>query len=242
MSVNFRTDMAVDLVDITNAEDHIVAAAARISTGAIAGNPRFATPESEAGGELAGLINYLMKHRHGSPFEHAVFTFRIEIPLFVARELHRHRIASYNEQSGRYSKMLPDFYVPTIDRPLVNAGTSARPELVAGKEELYEDVLTSLQVVSSNTWVMYESLLDKGVANEVARMLLPLNIYTSMYMTINSRSLMNLLSLRIRSDENTYDTRPQLEIQQMAEKMAFFFEQKMPLTFEAFRKNGRVAP
>lgn len=234
--VKFRNFVTVDLVDITNAEDHIVAAAARISTGVVAG-------QSSESSELAGLINYLMKHRHGSPFEHASFTFRIEIPLFVARELHRHRIASYNEQSGRYSKMLPEFYVPGNDRPLINSGTSARPELTASEDEgLHFFVEDHLIDNANQAWVRYEDMLDKGVANEVARMVLPVNIFTSMYMTINARSLMNLLSLRIRHDENQYDTRPQLEIQMMAEQMAVFFEQKMPLTFAAWSKNGRVAP
>ena len=240
--IEFRSDMVADLVDITNAKDHIVASAARISTGAIAKNPRFATPESEAGGELAGLINYLMKHRHGSPFEHAVFTFRIEIPLFVARELHRHRIASYNEMSGRYSKMLPEFYVPNNLRPLVNGGSSARPELVHGSGSQFELVSDALRASSLWSWVKYQELLNAGIANEVARMVLPVNIYTSMYMTVNARSLMNLLSLRIRHDENQYDTRPQLEIQMMAEQMEDHFAKLMPLTHAAWVKNGRVAP
>ena len=238
----FSNEMVVDLVDITNAEDHIVAAAARISTGAVANNPRFATPESEAGGELAGLINYLMKHRHGSPFEHSVFTFRIEIPLFVARELHRHRIASYNEMSGRYSKMKPVFYVPHVSRPLVNGGSSARPELVYGTSNQAVLVRDNIQATANTAWIMYQELLSAGIANEVARMVLPVNIYTEMYMTVNARSLMNLLSLRIRHDDNQYDTRPQLEIQMMAEQMEDIFKAKMPLTWEAWSKNGRVAP
>ncbi len=240
--ITFRSDMVADLVDITNAEDGIVAAAARISTGAIAQNPRFATPESEAGGELTGLINYLMKHRHGSPFEHAVFTFRIEIPIFIARELHRHRIASYNEMSGRYSKMEPEFYLPDSFRPLVNGGTSARPELVHGVKPQTDLVQEAIRASSLWSWVKYQELLNAGIANEVARMVLPVNIYTQMYMTINARSLMNLLSLRIRHEDNQYDTRPQYEIQLMAEEMEVHFRDKMPLTHAAWNRNGRVAP
>lgn len=237
--ITFRSDMVADLVDITNAEDHIVAAAARISTGAIASNQ---STEHETQAELAGLINYLMKHRHGSPFEHAVFTFRIEVPIFIARELHRHRIASYNEMSGRYSKMLPEFYLPDGFRPLINEGTSARPELVHGVLPQTTLVRGVIRENSKHSWARYQELLSGGIANEVARMVLPVNIYTQMYMTVNARSLMNLLSLRIRHDENQYDTRPQYEIQLMAEKMEVHFRDKMPLTHAAWEKNGRVAP
>lgn len=241
MAVNFRTDMVAELVDITNAEDQIVASAARISTGSVANNAGWGAKDTKDE-SLPGLINYLMKHRHGSPFEHAVFTFRIEIPLFVARELHRHRIASYNEQSGRYSKMLPDFYVTPLDRPLINTGSSARPSFERANGNLAHETNMALKHNAIDTWAQYEALLGLGVANEVARMVLPVSIYTSMYMTVNARSLMNLLSLRIRDENNSYDTRPMLEIQKMAEQMEIHFARKMPLTHEAWHKNGRVAP
>lgn len=123
-AILFRSDVTVQLVD-ANASDKSVAMSARISTGGAS--------VDEA--KDAGLINYLMRDRHGTPFEHNSFTFRIEAPIFVFREFMRHRIASYNEESGRYKELDPVFYIPDVERKLIQIGKTGAYEFVAGDDE-----------------------------------------------------------------------------------------------------------
>ena len=119
--IKYRSDMTVELVQ-SMGSDEMVAMSARVSTGAGA-----STPEKDA-----GLINYLMRDRHGSPFEHNAFTFYIEAPIFVFREFMRHRIASYNEESGRYKELEPVFYVPDMKRKLIQKGKPGAYEFELG--------------------------------------------------------------------------------------------------------------
>ena len=231
MKMQFRDDMTVQLIQ-SMASDEAVTLAARVSTGATQ-----TTPEKEA-----GLINYLMRDRHGSPFEHNAFTFYIEAPIFVFREFMRHRIASYNEESGRYKELSPVFYVPSTERKLVQQGKPGAYVFVEGDEEQHKAVHDALVDSSTAGYAEYVWLLSKGVAREVARMSLPLNIYSSMYVTMNARSLMNFLSLRTQREGTHFPSFPQREIEMVAEKMEEFFAEKMPLTYEAFNKNGRVTP
>ncbi len=206
--------------------------AARVSTGAGS-----STPEKDA-----GLINYLMRDRHGSPFEHNAFTFYIEAPIFVFREFQRHRIASYNEESGRYKELKPVFYVPDLERPLVQVGKPGAYEFEEGTHFQYATVVAGVQGTCSQAWADYQSMLNAEVAREVARIVLPLNIYSSMYVTMNARALMNFLSLRTSREGTHFPSFPQREIEMVAEQMETFFAEQMPLTYEAFNKNGRVAP
>jgi flavin-dependent thymidylate synthase len=130
--VVLRSDMRVELVD-SMGDDTSVVRAAKVST-AGQGAARYVQHEQAAD----GLIGYLMRNRHGSPFEHTAFTFYVEAPIFVWREIMRHRIASYNEESGRYRKLEPVFYVPAASRPVRQGGTSAHPRLTAGTEAQHE--------------------------------------------------------------------------------------------------------
>jgi thymidylate synthase (FAD) len=190
----------------------------------------------------AGLINYLMRDRHGSPFEHNAFTFYIEAPIFVFREFMRHRIASYNEESGRYKELEPVFYIPARDRKLIQVGKPGAYVFEQGTEDQWEDVNLSTQHICNKAYYEYQALLDTGIAREVARMVLPVNIFSSMYVTMNARSLMNFLSLRTQREGTHFPSFPQREIEMVAEKMEEFFAEKMPITYESFNKNGRVAP
>jgi len=229
--IKLLVDVEVKLID-SMASDISVTRSAQVSV----------KGENKPGTDTPRLINYLMSARHGSPFEHSTFTWFVKAPIFVFREFHRHRIASYNEMSGRYTELLPEFYMPRGERPLINVGTSARPEFESGDEMMYAD-LQELVIESYVTaWDNYRSLLDLGVANEVARMVLPVGIMSQMYVTINARSLMNFLSLRIDSPDASVRTRPQYEIQLVAEKMEQDFKNLMPHTWEAWNTNGRVAP
>lgn len=190
-----------------------------------------------------GLINYLMREKHGSPFEHNAMTFFVKAPIFVFREFHRHRVGfSYNEMSGRYTKLEPEFFVPGPERPLVNVGTSARPEMAPGSEEDYLVTRSVLEQSAKDAWARYEVLLARGVAKEVAREVLPVNIASQMFVTCNARSLMNFLSLRTHEPEAAHVSRPQYEIEQVAREMEAYFATAFPGTHACFDKHGRVAP
>ena len=231
--VTFRSDMTVTLID-SMGSDASVAMAARVSTG---GNTGDIDPSKDA-----GLINYLMRDRHGSPFEHNAFTFFVEAPIFVFREFMRHRIASYNEESGRYKELTPVFYVPSPERKLLQVGKPGAYTFEEGNS--YQKTVTPVVIKGSSgeSYESYQDLLNAGVAREVARMVLPVNIYSSMYVTMNARSLMNFLSLRVVSTGSAYPSFPQREIEMVAEQMESIFAEKMPVTYACFIKNGRVAP
>ncbi len=181
------------------------------------------------------LIQYLIKHRHGTPFEHATFQFSVQAPLFVRSEWHRHRMASYNEVSGRYVKYEPEFYIPNKFR--IQSKNNKQGSEFPSEPLLDWNKFASNEVANavSVAYEFYESLLERGVAKEMARMVLPSNLYTRFYVTINARSLMNFLSLRAAEDA-------QWEIRQYANAMVDMFEEKMPLTAKAWRLNNFIAP
>jgi thymidylate synthase (FAD) len=183
-----------------------------------------------------------MRDRHGSPFEHNSMTFYVQAPIFVFREFMRHRIASYNEESGRYRELRPVFYVPDADRRLVQTGKPGAYEFTPGSAEQSALVEQQTMTASRLAFEAYQRMLEAGVAREVARIVLPLNIYSSMYVTMNARSLMNFLSLRTRRPESHFPSFPQREIEMCAEKMEELWAALMPLTHAAFEANGRVAP
>jgi thymidylate synthase (FAD) len=228
--ITFRSDVTVELIN-SMASDAAVTMAARVSTGA-----------SSDSSKDAGLINYLMRDRHGSPFEHNAFTFYIEAPIFVFREFMRHRIASYNEESGRYKELEPVFYVPGEDRKLKQVGKPGAYVFEDGDYEQKAMVGPSMRRVCTESYDSYKKMLEKGIAREVARAVLPVSTYSSMYVTMNARSLMNFLSLRTTREGTHFPSFPQREIEMVAEKMEEFFAEKMPVTYETFNKNGRVAP
>lgn len=188
------------------------------------------------------FINALMKGRHGSPFEHCTFTFFVEVPIFIAREWFRHRMSSFNEMSGRYSELIPKFYVPNEERKMVNKGTKMKPEFVADQYGASDEFRKDLKFEALADWNSYALALKSGIAPEVARMVLPVNIYTQFYWTVNARALMNFISLRVESDASTFKSYPQIEIQMAANIVEEIFKEHMPLTHEAFVANGRVAP
>lgn len=231
-----RCDVDVDLMQHMGSDSAIVAAA-KVSTKGAASVEEF---DSEAG---AGLINFLMKNRHGTPFEHNAMTFFISAPIFVFREFHRHRIGwSYNEESGRYKQLDPVFYVPGSDRNLVQVGKPGHYEYVPGTAAQSLDQAQRMAAAYHAAYDAYEAALEAGIAREVARATLPVAIYSSMYATCNARSLMAFLSLRTKHPESTFPSFPQREIEMVAEKMESLFAGLFPLTHEAFCKHGRVSP
>lgn len=243
--IQIRDYFDVDLVDGMGS-DSSICRAARVSTiGA-------ASLDSDAD---AGLIGYLMRNRHGSPFEHGAMTFRITCPIFVWREFMRHRIGfSYNEESGRYKMLDGVFYIPAWQhynkdsiqwvpgRPMVQVGKNGHYQFERGPKELWEDSRVQLTESYERSWAAYQLQLELGVAKEVARMCLPVATYSTAYVTCNPRSLMAFLSLRRDDERAAYPSKPQWEIEQVARNMEEHFAELFPLTLDAFNMAGRVSP
>lgn len=229
--VKMLSEVSVDLIDFMGG-DHRVVQAAKVSTQGA---------ESASADAQAGLIRYLIKNRHASPTEHSYFTFLTKAPIFVSREAIRHRMSNINEQSGRYMELSPEFYTPGPDRNLVQIGKTGDYKFDHGSPEQHDLVEDALVEQCESAWVAYQEMINAGVAKEVARMVLPLNIYTSWYQTFNARSLMNFLSLRTTNPDATIKSSPQREIEMVAEKMEKHFEDKMPITYKAWNDNGRKA-
>jgi thymidylate synthase (FAD) len=181
-----------------------------------------------------GLIRFLMRDHHGSPFEHGYFRFIVKAPLFVVREHHRHRAGhSYNEWSGRYSKMEAEFYVPDYVRTQVGkpGAYSFEPVDAAVREKTQKEIEQNAR----RAFATYERLLEEGVAKEVARAVLPLSTYTKYFWSCNPRSLMHFCSLRNHESA-------QFEIREYARAAESFLAKIMPVTHAAFVAAGRVAP
>lgn len=178
------------------------------------------------------LVEYLLAHSHHTPFEHSVFQFHVKLPIFVARQWMRHRMASYNEVSARYTEVQEEFYVPAEFRvqDRINRQGSLKSGALDNKR-LLEIYTKSLDA----SYAAYRSLLENGVAREMARMALPVAQYTQFHWTVNARSLMNFLSLRM-------DSHAQLEIREYAGAIAEIFKARMPWTWEAFIKTNAKKP
>lgn len=236
--IDFKNAPEVTLVD-HHGDDAAVVAAARVSVvGEQAAESEGADPE-----EHRGLIRYLMAHRHGTPFEHNSVTFRVAAPIFVFREWHRHRVPwSYNEESGRYKQLDPVFHIPARDRPLVNAGTSARPKMVPGDESQHSRLVTRMKAQYRAAYAVYEESLADGVAKEVAREVLPVGIFSTMYATANLRGILHFLGLRVHDPLATFPSFPQYEIQQAALQVEEIVARLFPISYACFIDAGRVAP
>lgn len=182
------------------------------------------------------FINFLMVNRHGTPFEHCSVTFHVKAPIFVFREWHRHRIASINEMSGRYTVLPEEWYVPARDdiRHQVGKPGSYTFERVEDDEQA-EHIRQTIDDSAWTAFKSYQYMLDQGIAKEIARLVLPVNTYSMMYWTVNPRSLMNFLSLRNAETA-------QREIRYYAEVIEGIFSELMPVTAHSFIANGRIAP
>jgi thymidylate synthase (FAD) len=235
--ITFTSQMTVELIKHA-ASDADVIWAARVST---KGEQSLADVNADPE-RSAGLINYLMRDRHGTPFEHSSMTFYVHAPIFVFREFMRHRTFSYNEESGRYRQLDPVFYVPGHERKLVQTGKPGAYVFSDGTPEQHALVTEATQAAYRQSYAAYLEMLDAGIAREVARTVLPVGLYSSMYATCNARALMNFLSLRVKHPEAAFPSFPQREIEMVAEQMEEIWAGLMPLTHAAFERNGRVCP
>ncbi|MEV8346215.1 FAD-dependent thymidylate synthase [Streptomyces niveus] len=235
---SFRSEVTVDLVKHT-AGDSDVLWAARVSTAGEQSLEELSKDPERS----KGLINFLMRDRHGSPFEHNSMTFFISAPIFVFREFMRHRVGwSYNEESGRYRELQPVFYVPDASRKLVQEGRPGKYVFVDGTQEQQDLTERAMTESYRQAYEAYQEMLSAGVAREVARAVLPVGLYSSMYATCNARSLMHFLGLRTQHEAAKVPSFPQREIEMVGEKMEEQWARLMPLTHAAFNGNGRVAP
>jgi thymidylate synthase (FAD) len=195
----------------------------------------FARRRDEMDASDEGLIRFLMRDRHGTPFEHNAFRFHIRCPIFVAREWFRHRIGSFNEFSMRYAKATDEFYVPAAEDVRTQVGKPGAYSFEPVDPGVAEQTRDELRAVYDAAFAAYERLVDLGVARELARAVMPVGAYTEFYWTVNARALMNFLSLRNAEFA-------QREIRRYAEAVEVFLAEKMPVTHEAFVASGRIAP
>jgi thymidylate synthase (FAD) len=195
----------------------------------------FARRKEEMDESDEGLVRFLMRDRHGTPFEHNCFRFHVRAPIFVAREWFRHRVGSFNEFSMRYARATDDFYVPEAEDVRSQVGKPGAYSFEPVDPELAERTREELQAVYETAYATYQRLVEEGVARELARSVLPVGAYTEFYWTVNARALMNFVSLRAA------DT-AQREIRRYAEAVERFFAEHMPVTHSAFVAAGRVAP
>lgn len=234
--IQLRSEITVELVDHT-ADDAAVVRAARVSTAGEA-----AQYEGRSAADQRGLIGYLVRARHGSPFEHNSMTFLVHAPLFTVRHLMRHRTWSFNEESARYRDVAPVFYVPDETRFLRQEGKPGHYRYVPGSEADRKQLLSSTRRSYETAFEEYTRLLDTGISRELARMVLPVSTFSAVYATCNARSLMHFLGLRTHRADATYVSHPQREIEIVAERMEEEWSRLMPLTHEAFAAAGRVCP
>ena len=234
IDIQFTDTITVEVID-SNFSDARVCVAARTSTaGADASDD-----------EQFGLINALLRDRHGTPFEHMTATFRVTAPIFVWREHHRHRAGfSYNEESGRYKQLDPVFYWPGDDRPIAKVVGTKNMDYVLqyGTEQQRNLLLESIRDACSVSYWHYVQMLEAGVVREVARMVLPVNIMSTCVVTCNARSLMHFLSLRQRHDDAKFPSKPQFEINLVADGYEQLLAEDAPMVHRSFVDNGRVAP
>ena len=179
-----------------------------------------------------GLVRFLMRDRHGTPFEHNAFRFHIRAPIFVVREWMRHRVGSFNEFSMRYAKATSDFYVPDADDVRSQVGKPGAYSFEPVDAELAEQTREELQAVYDQAFETYERLVEAGVARELARSVMPVGAYTEFYWTVNARALMNFVSLRASETA-------QREIRRYAEAVEVFLADTDAGDARGIRRRGQ---
>jgi thymidylate synthase (FAD) len=208
------------------ADDISVVNSARVS---------FAKSQQEMDDSGRGLINFLMREKHGTPFEHNSFRFHVKCPVFVAREWFRHRIGSFNEFSARYSEVGEDFFVPYQNDVRSQVGKPGAYEFHMVEEDIANQAIEIINQANISAYEAYKKLIDMGIAKELSRTVLPVGMYTQFYWTVNARSLMNFLSLRLSKTA-------QLDIRRYAKSVEAIFADKMPVTYKAWVENGMNCP
>lgn len=224
----FRSDVTVQLMDSMGTEENIVRSA-RVSTKGA---------DSRDAEANTGLVGYLYREGHGTPFESCVLQWYFEVPIFVDRQVMTHRIASTNGESGRYKTMEGEFYVVDEDRPLVQVGKIGAYEFELGRPDQRDAVQFVQKAAAESAWENYQKLKAYGISNEVAREHLPTTLYVSRYWTANLRATLNFISLRKDWGEGSKRSKAQHEIALMVDPMAEIVQEKFPTVWENFVKSG----
>jgi len=177
------------------------------------------------------LLFYLFKNRHTSPFEACNITFNIKMPIFCMRQFVRHRTFRLNEWSGRYSELADEFYTPMAWRVQDTKNKQGSLEFVGEHEETWQEnnTLIAEEIFQLAYKEGYQKLLKRGVAKELARIVLPVSLYTEIYVNVDVHNLIHFLNLR-------QDPHAQLEMREIADAMAVIAESLFPWTFEARKK------
>ena len=222
--IKFRSDITAELIDSMGDEQSIIRAA-RVST-------MGAKAEAK---EAEGLLRFLVRERHHVPLEACVMTFRLEVPVFVSRQLVKHRITSISEESGRYRELDPTFYIPDDSRRTKQVGKTGNYEFVDDDfgNSYAQDMIA---FASDVAYRAYSDMLKEGIAKEVARMVLPVNVYSTMYLTVNLRSALNIISLRT----GRYGSHPQHEIALVGEAIRDILIDKFPVVVDEYEKGWKA--
>ena len=235
--IQLTSEITVEKIQAVG-DDAMIAHAAMVSTrGKLEG--ALGEPKTE------GLINYLMKHRHGTPFEHGLLTVRVSCPAKVWWEWVRHRIGwSYNLESSRYKQLDPVFYIPPRARWMIRpvGFKSARPEFASAVPDEYALVVESLRRGYEAAYKEYQYMLDLNLDRGLAMLVLGQGIYFSGYATANPRSIMAFLELRTDHPEAKRPSKPLHEIVVAAKNLEAIFAEQWPITYRAWADNGRAAP
>lgn len=235
----FRSNVKAVLMDSMGGEGSIVRRA-RVST---EGEGSIDIPSRFLEGDDLGLLRWLYKHRHGTPFEGPEFEWYFEVPVFVSRQIVKHRLSSINEESGRYREMDGEFYViPEEGRKIVQIGKTGAYNFVEGRPDQLEAVRWVQQTQAASAWENYQKLIAFGIAKEVARMHLPVSLYSTMYFKTNLRSMLNFCALRKDWGENAaHRSKAQAEIEWLTDQISEVIKAKVPNVWDCFVESGYEA-
>ena len=207
----------VRLVDSMGGDDAIVQAA-RVSYGK--GTSKVSQDR--------GLIRYLMRHRHSTPFEMVEFKFHCKMPIFVARQWVRHRTANINEYSLRYSEARDEFYYPDPENIQFQSALNKQGRMGEVPEDLKQKVKDYFKEISERSFAIYAELNEAGIARELARSVLPVNLYTEWYWKNDLHNLLHFIGLRS-------DSHAQYEIRVFSDAMAESVKAVAPFAWEAYQ-------
>jgi thymidylate synthase (FAD) len=235
----FRSDVKAVLMDSMGGEGSIVRRA-RVS---VDGEDSIQIPTHILEGSDLGLLKWLYRHKHGTPFEGPEFEWYFEVPVFVSRQIVKHRLSSINEESGRYREMRGVFYVvPEEGRDVVQIGKTGNYEFEAGRPDQIEALRWVQKTQAESAWENYQKLIAFGISKEVARMHLPVSLYSSMYFKANLRSMLNFCSLRKDwGPDAKHQSKAQHEIALLTDQIVPVIQEKLPNVWDLFVESGYQA-
>jgi thymidylate synthase (FAD) len=237
--VQYRSDVKAVLMDSMGGEGSIVRRA-RVST---EGEGSITIPTEVLEGSDLGLLKWLYRNAHGTPFEGPEFEWYFEVPIFVSRQIVKHRLSSINEESGRYREMQGVFYVvPEEGRNIVQIGKTGNYEFTEGRPDQIAALRWVQQSQAASAWENYQKLIAYGISKEVARMHLPVSLYSSMYFKANLRSMLNFCALRKDwGPDAVHQSKAQYEISLLTDQIAPVIKEKLPNVWDLFVESGYQA-